>query len=63
MFFLPPHSPKFNLIEGLWGWLKAEIINNVFYTDACKIKLAVSKFIRSINLLSKQVINRICLQM
>jgi transposase len=23
LVFLPPYSPKFNLIEGLWGWLKS----------------------------------------
>ncbi|MCT4596134.1 MAG: transposase [Anaeromicrobium sp.] len=60
--FLVPYRPKFNLVEGLWGWLKAEITNNVFYTDACKIKLKVRKFIRSINLVPEQVISRSCLQ-
>jgi len=63
LIFLPPYSPPLNLIEGLWGWLKSEIINNVFYTDARKIKLAVREFITSINLIPDKIINRLCLQM
>ena len=27
LMFLPPYSPEFNLIEGLWGWLKSSVIN------------------------------------
>lgn len=49
LIFLPPCSPKFNHIEDLWGCLKSERINNVFYPDARKIKIAVRKFINSIN--------------
>ena len=45
LVFLPPYSPKLNLIEGLWGWLKSEIINNVFYKSSSQIKLAVRGFI------------------
>lgn len=31
LMFLPPYSPELNLIEGLWGWLKSLVINNVFF--------------------------------
>ncbi|MGQ0421481.1 transposase, partial [Bacillus sp. HC-Mk] len=27
LVFLPPYSPEFNLIEGLWKWLKSDIIH------------------------------------
>ena len=30
--FLPPYSPKLNVIEGLWKWLKDTCINNVFFS-------------------------------
>lgn len=63
LVFLPPYSPKLNLIEGLWGWLKSEIINNVFYKDARKIKLAVRKFISFINQDLERIIDRLCVQM
>nr|WP_245000604.1 transposase [Clostridium sardiniense] len=29
--FLPAYSPELNLIEGLLGWLKSSVINNVFF--------------------------------
>lgn len=32
LVFLPPYSPELNLVEGLWKWLKADVINNVFTT-------------------------------
>lgn len=28
--FLPPYSPKFTVVEGLWKWLKGDVIHNVF---------------------------------
>ena len=37
--FLPPYSPKMNLIEGLWGWLKSEVVNNVYYYTKIKREL------------------------
>lgn len=39
LVFLPPYSLKLNLIEGLWGWLKSEIINNVFYKSLNQIRV------------------------
>lgn len=63
LVFLPPYSPKLNLIEGLWGWLKSEIIHNVFYKSSSQIKLAVRGFIDSINKVPEQVIDRLCVKM
>ncbi|MGL6065099.1 MAG: transposase [Fusobacteriaceae bacterium] len=31
LMFLPPYSPELNLIEGLWGWMKSDIVNNRFF--------------------------------
>lgn len=36
--FLPPYSPQLNLVEGLWKWLKADVINNVFYHKTSEIR-------------------------
>ncbi|MFK4473665.1 transposase [Paenibacillus sp. RC73] len=50
--FLPPYSPQFNVVEGLWKWLKADVINNVFYHTVAEI--------------SKDrwaIINRLCVRM
>lgn len=63
LFYLPPYSPQLNLIEGLWKWLKSEIINNVFYKDVCQIKLAVRNFIKRINLKPNVIIDRLCVQL
>lgn len=63
LVFLPPYSPKLNMIEGLWGWLKSDVINNVFYSSVKQIREAVRGFINSINNVPEQVINRLCLRM
>ena len=61
--YLPPYSPKLNLIEGLWGWLKKDVINNVFHSSVKLIKNSVSAFLDSINKNPEKIINRLCLQM
>lgn len=61
--FLPPYSPKLNMIEGLWGWLKSEVISNVFFSSVKQIRAAVQGFINSISKVPSQVINRLCLRM
>jgi len=61
--FLPPYSPKLNLIEGLWGWLKSEIINNVFYSSVKEIRKAVRGFIDSVVKVPDMVINRLCVKL
>jgi transposase len=63
LMFLPPYSPEFNLIEGLWGWLKSSVINNVFFPTLSKVSIAVQKFIRYINKIPTQTIDRLCVKM
>lgn len=63
LVFLPPYSPKLNLIEGLWGWLKNEVINNVFHPSVRSIRKAVQGFISSIIKVPETVIRRLCLRM
>jgi transposase len=61
--FLPPYSPKLNLIEGLWKWLKSNVINNVFFSSVMEIRKAVRGFINLINKDHSVTINRLCLGM
>lgn len=63
LVFLPPYSPNLNLIEGLWGWLKDSVINNVFFRNVSEIKCAVRGFIAWVNTVPSQVIDRLCLKM
>ncbi|NNV01052.1 hypothetical protein ETC02_18125, partial [Geobacillus sp. DSP4a] len=39
LVFLPPYSPQLNLIEGLWKWLKSDVIYNVFYSSVQEIRV------------------------
>jgi transposase len=61
--FLPPYSPRLNLIEGLWGWLKSEVINNVFHNSVKEIRKAVRGFIDSVVKVPDVVINRLCIKL
>ena len=63
LMFLPPYSPKLNIIEGLWGWLKDTCINNVFFAKFYQVKVAARKFIKMINSDSAHTIERLCVQM
>jgi transposase len=63
LMFLPAYSPKLNLIEGLWGWLKDSVINNVFFKNVQKIRVAVRQFITWVNSVPEQVIDRLCVQL
>ena len=60
--FLPPYSPHLNLIEGLWKWMKATVIHNVFFSNVGKIRGAVQGFIRMINQEPKNTVKRLCLK-
>ena len=63
LFFLPPYSPNLNLIEGLWGWLKSNVINNVFFHKVDEIRTAVNSFIDNININPKEIVNRLCVKL
>ena len=49
---LPQYSPEMNLNDGLWGWIKS-IINNIFYSSLNRVRNAVKKFIKNINMITK----------
>ncbi|MCF2937230.1 IS630 family transposase, partial [Paenibacillus alkaliterrae] len=57
------YSPKLNLIEGLWGWLKESVINNVFFNTVQKIRKAVQGFIHEINKTPEVTVDRLCVQL
>jgi transposase len=63
LMFLPPYSPKLNVIEGLWGWMKDSVINNVFFKTRQEICTAVMNFIDWVNTVPEQVIDRLCVQL
>ena len=61
LLFLPPYSPRLNMIEGLWKWLKEAVINNVFFHSRHEIHPAVLSFLQWIATVPYQVIDRLCL--
>ena len=63
LMFLPAYSPELNLIEGLQGWLKSSIINNIFFESIFKVKKAIIDFIENINKAPTQTIDRLCVKM
>jgi transposase len=63
LMYLPPYSPNMNIIEGLWGWLKNSVINNVFFKSVNEIKEATQSFIQWVNSVPSLVIDRLCVQM
>ena len=63
LVFLPPYSPNLNIIEGLWKWLKSEVINNVFFPNVSKIQQAVRAFMKYIEGIPSTVIDRLCVRM
>ncbi|SHJ39864.1 putative transposase [Lutispora thermophila DSM 19022] len=60
---LLPYSPELNFIEGLWKWLKGEVINNVFFPSVDEIRIAVCGFIGLINKNQDITINRLCVRL
>ncbi len=63
LVFLPPYSPELNLIEGLWKWLKSDVINNLFYSSVKEIRRNVQAFIRELNDSPRKVIDRLCIRL
>ncbi|WP_438760554.1 IS630 family transposase [Enterococcus sp. AZ194] len=61
LLFLPPYSPNLNAIEELWKWLKETCVNNVFFSKYYQIKIAVRAFVRWVNTIPKETIDRLCL--
>jgi transposase len=63
LVFLPPYSPELNLVEGLWKWLKADVINNVFYHTVAEIRENVTLFMNRIREYKQVIIDRLCLRL
>ncbi|WP_257985127.1 IS630 family transposase [Bacillus sp. T33-2] len=61
LIFLPPYSPQLNVVEGLWKWLKADVINNVFYHTVDEIRENIHAFMEHLN--PRTVIDRLCVRM
>lgn len=43
--------------------LNSSVINNMFYTSLIRVLIAVEKFIKTINMMSVQIIDMLCVQM
>lgn len=63
LVFLPPYSPQLNLVEGLWKWLKADVINNVFYSTVAEIRRNVTGFLQRIAREPQAIVDRLCLRL
>lgn len=63
LVFLPPYSPQLNIVEGLWKWLKSDIINNVFYNSIAEIRKNVKAFMEEIMKRPLDIIDRLCIRM
>ena len=63
LMFLPPYSPELNLIEGVWGWLKKCVVNNVFFKTLSEVRSTIQKFISHINKVPTETIDRLCVRM
>lgn len=61
LVFLPPYSPNPNPVERLW--LKADVVNNVFFEKFYKIKLHVSQFMKRINEHPMETIDRLLVRL
>ncbi len=63
LVFLPPYSPQLNLIEGLWKWLKSDVIYNVFYSSVQEIRKNVQALMQRINQKPERTIDHLCVQL
>ena len=63
LVFLPPYSPELNIVEGLWKWLKSDVVNNVFYHTVAEIRNNVQSFMEQIMKNSQKIIDRLCIRL
>jgi transposase len=62
LVFLPPYSPQLNIVEGLWKWLKSNVVNNVFYHTVAQIRKNVGQFLDEIMKCPNSIIDRLCIR-
>lgn len=63
LVFLPPYSPELNIVEGLWKWLKSNVINSVFYHTVADIRRNVGQFMNHIMQCPESSIDRLCIKL
>jgi transposase len=63
LVFLPPYSPELNIVEGLWKWLKSDVVNNVFYHTVAEIRKNVQTFMEQITKNPQRIIDRLCIRL
>ena len=63
LVYLPPYSPQQSVVEGLWKWLKSDVVNNVFYHTVAEIRKNVHAFMESIMKDRSKIIDRLCIRM
>ncbi len=63
LVFLPAYSPQLNVVEGLWKWLKSDVVHNVFYHTVAEIRKNVHAFMESVMKDRSKIIDRLCIRM
>lgn len=56
------YSPQLNAVEGLWKWLKSDVINNVFYHKVTEIRINVEQFMNEIMQVPLTIIDLLCVR-
>lgn len=59
LVFLPKYSPELNPVEGLWKWLKHDVVNNVFFHKYYVIRTHVAAFMKRVNESPLELIDRL----
>lgn len=59
LVFLPKYSPELNPVEGLWKWLKQDVVNNVFFHKFYVIRTHVAAFMKRVNQSPLELIDRL----
>ncbi|RCX18053.1 transposase [Fontibacillus phaseoli] len=59
LVFLPKYSPELNPVEGLWKWLKQDVVNNVFFHKFYIIRSHVAAFMKRVNQHPLEAIDRL----
>ncbi len=62
LVFLPPYSPQPNLVEGLWKWLKSDVINRAFCHRVAESRNSVQQFMDELMKALWSIIDRLCVR-
>jgi len=57
LWFLPPYSPDFNLIENLWKVLRDDFFNNKFFKNIMELKDYVCNLLKNLMDTTQTVLN------